>query len=135
MWNVVLNVDWFVCLQMERNVLILKYEFFANAVSPIFYLYLKTHLNLSEIRDKTTSLPETFTTQPSPTTESCDVASPNKEDPQSCQSFYQCETGLNGVSWIKKNCGPGTFYNPQTQVCDFEAKVIEIKPSCKNFGN
>lgn len=64
------------------------------------------------------------------TTEKCNVAFPNKEDPDSCSSFYHCQEGPNGITWVKKDCGPGTFYNPKVQVCDFEENVKKLKPSC-----
>lgn len=108
---------------MARIVLTLKFEFSANAVRPILTCTRRIYVALSELDASTTPTTTEFFT-----TEACDVAFPNKEDPESCQSFYQCE---QGVTWVKKDCGPGTFYNPQTQVCDFEATVVAIKPSCK----
>lgn len=84
------------------------------------------------IEKKSTTLfqPEITTKATTVLFEICDAAFPNKEDPDSCLSFYQCEPGPNGSTWTKKECGPGTFYNPQTQVCDFEDSVKKLKPSC-----
>lgn len=63
----------------------------------------------------------------------CDPNTPNKEHPQKCSSFLQCERGIDGVyKFVEKNCGPGTMYNAKIMVCDMPVNVIAIRPSCGN---
>lgn len=84
-----------------------------------------------EIADKhitTEFLPIRITTVAPEFFEFCDVSHPNKEHPSDCQLFYQCVSGTG--EWVEKSCGPQTYYNPLTQVCDFIAAVIAIKPEC-----
>ncbi len=67
--------------------------------------------------------------------EHCDPNTPNKEHPQKCSSFLQCERGIDGVyKFVAKNCGPGTMYNPEIMVCDFPDNVIAIRPMCGSSG-
>ncbi|KAH7707715.1 Neurotrypsin [Aphelenchoides avenae] len=45
-----------------------------------------------------------------------------KPHPADCAKFYQCAHG----SWVEKQCGPGTAYNPNVGVCDWPYNV----PGC-----
>lgn len=65
----------------------------------------------------------------------CDPSIPNKEHPQKCSSFLQCERGIDGIyKFVEKDCGPGTMYNPSNMICDFPVNVIAIRPGCGNAG-
>lgn len=132
MLNVALKEVWFVCQRMGRTAPILKYASFVNAVGFYISAFLSTLHNILIVA--ATTEPTTKATTVQETIERCDVMFPNKEDPDSCRFFYQCEPGINGTTWIKKECGPGTFYNPQMQVCDFEENVVKLKPSCGGPG-
>ncbi|KAF5285691.1 hypothetical protein FQR65_LT13076 [Abscondita terminalis] len=59
-----------------------------------------------------------------------DVVNVNFEHPTDCQLFYECMQGLEGPELVTKSCGPGTWYNPSTKVCDFPFAVMSVRPQC-----
>lgn len=103
-------------------------------------LYCQSHFNLSCIDFEISVLCQcsSITTEKldiSPATEinlfgKCNIEFPNKPHSTDCHLFYQCVPGINGNEFIKKSCGEDMFYNPQTQVCDWPATVILIRPEC-----
>lgn len=62
--------------------------------------------------------------------EECNMEQPYKPHPMDCRLFYQCAPGPNGNEYVEKSCGENMFYNPQIQVCDWPASVIQIRPEC-----
>nr|XP_034190302.1 hemocytin [Osmia lignaria] len=62
--------------------------------------------------------------------EECNMEQPYKPHPMDCRLFYQCSPGPNGNEFVEKSCGENMFYNPQIQVCDWPASVIQIRPEC-----
>lgn len=60
----------------------------------------------------------------------CDIAHPYSPHPTNCQLFYHCIITSTGHELVEKSCGPGTLYNSKTQVCDWPAQVIRIRPEC-----
>ncbi|XP_071530009.1 uncharacterized protein [Panulirus ornatus] len=78
----------------------------------------------------TTPPPVTTTSTPSP--ETCNFFSVQiKEHEDDCRKFYECAfSSFTEMFYVTKECGPGTFFNPDTLVCDFEANVVLIKPEC-----
>lgn len=103
-------------------------------------LYCQSHLNLSCIDFEISvlcqcSLITTEKLDISTATETdlfgkCNIEFPTEPHPTDCHLFYQCTPGLNGNEFIKKSCGENMFYNPQTQVCDWPATVMLIRPEC-----
>nr|XP_045582100.1 uncharacterized protein LOC123745535 [Procambarus clarkii] len=75
------------------------------------------------------------TTEPSSTTvtsDACTVYMPQyKMHETDCRKFYQCSsTSLTGMTYVVKECGPSTFFNPETLTCDFEYNVIQVRQEC-----
>ncbi|XP_070162344.1 hemocytin isoform X2 [Polyergus mexicanus] len=60
----------------------------------------------------------------------CDVTHPNSPHPTNCQLFYHCVLTPTGHELVEKSCGPGTLYNSETQVCDWPAEVVRMRPEC-----
>jgi hypothetical protein len=58
------------------------------------------------------------------------------EHPTDCMKFYECAKGMGPPEHpdvIEKTCGPGTFYNPKSKICDWPENVIQIKPRCEGI--
>ncbi|XP_012135564.1 hemolectin [Megachile rotundata] len=62
--------------------------------------------------------------------EECSMEQPYKTHPTDCRLFYQCAPGTKGNEYVEKSCGQNMFYNPQSQVCDWPANVMQIRPEC-----
>ncbi|XP_026667953.1 hemocytin isoform X2 [Ceratina calcarata] len=60
----------------------------------------------------------------------CSVESPNVPHSNDCHLFYQCVPGVNGNEFVMKSCGEHMFYNPDSQICDWPANVLKIRPDC-----
>lgn len=63
--------------------------------------------------------------------ESCDVSTPHKQHAADCHLFYHCEPSVQGPVLVEKSCGPHMMYNPRTQVCDWPASVMSVRPECE----
>lgn len=61
----------------------------------------------------------------------CDISLIHIPVPGDCSSFYQC-TGVPGSPGkrVKKQCGPGTMFNPVRLICDWPLNVYKITPDC-----
>lgn len=60
----------------------------------------------------------------------CDESKPLTPHESDCSRYYQCaQTGL-GLELIEKECAPGTWYNPETMMCDWPYNVKLIRPEC-----
>ncbi|XP_046603352.1 hemocytin isoform X1 [Neodiprion virginianus] len=79
-----------------------------------------------ETRPQTTTYESTNITKYLP----CDLAKPYQAHPRDCRAFFQCAPGSDGPELVEKWCGPGTLYNPISQVCDWPSVVILQKPEC-----
>ncbi|PYH98442.1 chitin binding Peritrophin-A domain protein [Aspergillus ellipticus CBS 707.79] len=42
------------------------------------------------------------------------------QDPVNCHFFFEC---VPGVEPVRKQCGPGTAFNPVVRSCDYEQNV------------
>ncbi|XP_026747695.1 hemocytin-like [Trichoplusia ni] len=51
---------------------------------------------------------------------------PSEAHPTDCSKFYECSP--DGP--VLKECGVGTWYNPNTMVCDWPAAVLAVRPDC-----
>ncbi|XP_063233046.1 hemocytin isoform X2 [Bacillus rossius redtenbacheri] len=76
-----------------------------------------------------TDLPETTPATVVPG-KMCDVAKPNIHHPTDCRLFYQCVDTPAGAQQVQKRCGPGTWYNPVSMVCDWPQVVQPLRPEC-----
>ena len=48
--------------------------------------------------------------------------------PGDCSAFYHC-TGTQGNK-VRKQCAPGTLFNPVTMICDWPLNVYKARPEC-----
>lgn len=60
----------------------------------------------------------------------CDPSTPNVDFPGDCRKFLQCERSIDVWLFVEKACAPGTFFNPQSMICDWPDVVMKIKPEC-----
>lgn len=60
----------------------------------------------------------------------CDVNHPNSRHIMDCHRFYHCKDTAEGPELVEKTCGPYMMYNHETQVCDWPATVIALRPEC-----
>lgn len=63
--------------------------------------------------------------------ESCDESTPHVQHAADCHLFYHCEPSAEGPVLVEKSCGPHMMYNPSTQVCDWPASVMNVRPECE----
>lgn len=43
-----------------------------------------------------------------------------------CSKYYQCQFGQK----IERNCGPNTYFNPITNICDWQSNVVKVRKEC-----
>ena len=60
--------------------------------------------------------------------DTCDEALINVIVPGDCSAFFHC-TGLQSPK-VKKQCAPGTLFNPVTLICDWPLNVYKVRPEC-----
>ncbi|KAF2349151.1 WxxW domain, partial [Trinorchestia longiramus] len=61
--------------------------------------------------------------------EPCDVNAPAKLHAR-CDKFYECAPMSRTSGFLVEKSCQDTFYNPETQTCDWPANVIRIRPEC-----